>query len=96
MVELCLIFAALLLFEAFQFAALTIQFGLVRIDLALLIGLPDLLSLELIADQRSSAQTEGSADCSARSGMANSSSNQAPCGRAAQCTDSCAFFTGRQ
>ena len=90
-----LIFAALLL-EAFQLTALSIEFGLIGVDLALLLRLPDLLPLELIADQRTSAETQGSPDCSARSRMANSGSDQAAGSGAAQSADSRAFFTSTQ
>jgi hypothetical protein len=46
-----------LLFQTLQFPALAIQFGLITIDLALLIGLPILLALQLVADQGSGAET---------------------------------------
>jgi hypothetical protein len=83
----------LLLFESLQLAALAVQFSLVRINLALLIGLSDFLALELISNQCSAAQTEGAADGCPGSGMADRSSDETSGGGAAQSPDSCSLFT---
>ena len=48
--------------EPFQFAPLAFQFGLIGIDLSLLVGLTILLSLELISDQGATSQSQSAAD----------------------------------
>ena len=42
-----------LLSESFQIASLAFELSLIRVDLPLLIGLPVLLTLKLVSDQRS-------------------------------------------
>ena len=48
--------------DPFQLAPLAFQFGLIGIDLFLLVGLAVLLSLELISDQGAGAQSQCATD----------------------------------
>jgi hypothetical protein len=82
--------------ELFKLPALTIELGLIRLDLSLLIGLPDLLTLELIADQGAGAQAKRAADGCAGTRVTHGRSNNAADGSATQRADSCAFFARGQ
>jgi hypothetical protein len=85
----------LLLFEPFKFPALTVQLRLIAINLALLVGLLDLLALELVADQRAGAQAKGAADRRARARMTHRRANDAAGSGAAQGTDTRALLARR-
>jgi hypothetical protein len=82
--------------EPLNLTTLTIQFGLIGIDLPLLIRLLDFLPLKLVADQRACAQSQRAANCSARAwGTYRGANNAANCG-AAEGADTRAFFSRRQ
>jgi hypothetical protein len=91
-----LIFSLLLSPELLKLASLTFQFRLIAIDLSLLIGLLDLLALELIADQSARAQSERPADSSAGSGMTDGRANNAARRSSTQRTNAGAFLARRQ
>jgi hypothetical protein len=85
-----------LLFESFQVASLAFELSLIRVDLPLLIGLPVLLTLKLISDQRAGTQTDRPANGSARTGMANRGADNTSYGCASESADTGAFFAGAQ
>jgi hypothetical protein len=60
---------ALLFPELLELPSLTFQVRLIGINLSLLIGLLDFLSLELIADQSAGSESKRAADGSAGTGM---------------------------
>ena len=75
------------------FPSLTLDFGLIGVDLPLLICLPDLLSLELVADQRASPQSKGAADRCPYAGCADRRADDSADRCATQCADASAFLT---
>jgi hypothetical protein len=72
---------------------LTIQFGLIGVDLALLLRLGVVLALKLITDQGAGAETQYAADRCASSGTTHGSADDAARRGASQRADSRAFFT---
>jgi hypothetical protein len=78
--------------KPFELSSLPFDFSLVGIDLPLLIRLLNLLSLELIADERAGTQPECAADGGACARMAHSSADEASRSRTAQSANTCALF----
>src|SRR5258706_10061733 len=79
--------------EPLHFAPLAVQFCLIGVDLTLLVRLSVLLTLQLIADQRSAAQSKRAANRRASARMAHRGANQTACRSTAKRADSRAFFT---
>lgn len=76
----------------FDFTLLSFDFGLIRVDLALLLRLFNLLALELIANQSHGAETQGAANGSADSRRTDGGANNpANCGFS-ESADAGAFF----
>jgi hypothetical protein len=82
--------------ELLEFSPLAIEFGLIAVDLTLLLCLSVLLPLELISDQCPGAEPEQATDRSSCAGMTRcGADNSAGCG-ATQRADSGALFPGRE
>jgi hypothetical protein len=73
-----------------------IDLRLVPIDLLLLLVLRIFMSLQLVADQRTSAQTEGTADKSTGCRMVYRCANNAAGGSAAESADTRALLSGTE
>ncbi len=87
---------ALLPLELFEISSLTIQFRLIAIDLPLLIGLFDVLALELVANEGACSQSQYSTDRCAGPGVARRSADKSSGSSTAQSTDAGAFFARRE
>ncbi len=82
--------------QILELAALALEFELVLIDLLVVLRGLIVSSLQLIADQRARAEAQQSTDCSARARMTHRGTDNAACRRAAESTDTRAFFSGGQ
>jgi hypothetical protein len=87
---------ALALSQFLEFPPLALQFGLVGIDLPLLVSLLDVLPLKLIAHQGTGAQAENTTNRSARAGMTHSRSDNSTSSGTAQSTYTGTFFPSGQ
>jgi hypothetical protein len=72
------------------------DFRLVSANLAVLLVISILLTLELVTDQRARAQAQSTADQRARRRMTHSAANNAPCGGSSESSDAGPFFTRGQ
>jgi hypothetical protein len=86
----------LLSLELLKLASLTFQFGLIGINLSLLVGLLDFLPLELIADQSARAQSKRAADGSTGAGMTDGRANNAARRSSTQRANAGALLARRQ
>src|SRR5581483_4070281 len=82
--------------QALDVLAIAVDFGLVAVDLLLLLIVGDLVSLQLIADQSARAQAERAADRRARARMTHRRADNAARRRAAQRADARALLARRQ
>jgi hypothetical protein len=82
--------------QSLGFPPLTFDFGLVRVDLTLLVRLLYFLALELIADQSAGAQAQSAADCRSNPGGAHSCTDDTADRGSAQSTDTGALLAGGQ
>jgi hypothetical protein len=94
--KLSLLVFSLLPAEFLKFSPLALEFGLIALDLTLLLRLSILLSLELISDQRPGAQSKEAAHRRPRAGMPGCRANDAARGGSAQRANPGALFTGCQ
>ena len=72
------------------------EFGLISIDLLLLLGVDIFMALQLVADQSAGAETKGAADKSAGRGPLDRGANDTSGGCAAEGTDTRALFSGAE
>jgi hypothetical protein len=77
-------------------ASQPLDLGLVSANLAVLLVISILLTLELVADQRARAQAEAAADQRARRRVTHSAADNAPCGGSSEGSDTGAFFARGQ
>jgi hypothetical protein len=73
-----------------------VDFRLVSANLAVLLVIPILLTLQLVADQRPRTQTQSAADQSPCSGMAHGATDNAPSGSSPESANAGAFFSRAQ
>jgi hypothetical protein len=82
--------------EPLDFSSLTLYLGLVGVHLQLLIPLLDLLSLELVANQRASTQPLRATDSGTRARMTYCSTDDSTRGSAAERANAGPFLARRQ
>jgi len=82
--------------ESLQLLALSVDFRLITTDLVVLLGVPVVLTLQLIANQCTSAQAQTTADRRADARMADGAADYTADRRATERPDACALLTRGQ
>jgi hypothetical protein len=86
-----------LAFQALNTLPVSSDFSLISLNLLLLLGIGDLMTLQLVSHQRARAETKGSADCCSRTRMANSGADKpSRCGAAERSDPSALFACGQR